>query len=263
MRRAPVLIIAALLAALALPSLASAAPVVKFKAEAVPIPGFPHTGNIIGAGADLKANFEISGTEYFGSPPPPIGINFYFPQGSVINESSAFATCPEETIVKTGPSACPKNSSAGTGSADGYVTFGGERVEEELEITSFFKPGGGIDFFGFGHTPAVIEVLSKGEYTNLGGGGGYGPIAKVKIPEVASVPGAPYASVKTITGKFGAAVKKHGKTIYYGRLPKTCPKGGFFHLKTEVIFAEAGEESKPEPVLSEYNAPAPASCKHK
>ena len=30
---------------------ASAAPTVKFKAAAVPIAGFPHTGNIVGAGA--------------------------------------------------------------------------------------------------------------------------------------------------------------------------------------------------------------------
>ena len=76
------------------------------------------------------------------------------------------------------------------------------------------------------------------------------------MPLVATVPGAPYASVTAITGKFGAAMKSHGRTIYYGRIPKTCPKGGF-PLKTEVIFAENGEPSKPETVTAFYKAPCP------
>ncbi|HLH14469.1 MAG TPA: hypothetical protein VKV16_06735, partial [Solirubrobacteraceae bacterium] len=64
------------------------------------------------------------------------------------------------------------------------------------------------------------------------------------------------ASVKTIKVKAGSAYKSHGKTIYYGRVPKTCPKGGF-PVKTEVIFAENGEESKPESVTALYKAPCP------
>ncbi len=40
---------------------ASAVPTVKFKAEAVPIPGFPHTGNILGAGTALKAEYDDRG----------------------------------------------------------------------------------------------------------------------------------------------------------------------------------------------------------
>jgi len=244
------------LALLAMPGVAGATPTVSFKAEAVPIPGFPHTGNILGAGTDLKTEYAIGGTEYFGSPPPIIGVNFYLPAGATLHPSG-FPTCPEETILKVGPGACPKGSAAGpVGSVLGYVTFGGERVEETAELFSFFKPGNGIEFFAFGHTPTVIEILSKGTYVHLGGAAGYGPEAVISVPLIASVPGAPYASVKTITGKFGAAIKSHGKTIYYGRVPKTCPKAGF-KVKTEVIFAENGEESKPEPVTALYTAPCP------
>ena len=138
----------------------------------------------------------------------------------------------------------------------GFVTFGGERVIEEAELKSFYSPGGGLEFFTDGHSPVSLEILSKGLYVNLGGAGGFGPEAKVTVPLVPSVPGAPFASVKSILGKFGSAYKSHGKTIYYGRVPKTCPKGGF-PLKTEVIFAENGEESKPETVDAEYKAPCP------
>ncbi|MGO9248392.1 MAG: hypothetical protein ACLP7W_07325, partial [Solirubrobacteraceae bacterium] len=58
---------------------ASAAPTITLKAKAVPIPGFPHTGNILGAGAALQTEFTISGTEYGGFPAPLIGVKFYGP----------------------------------------------------------------------------------------------------------------------------------------------------------------------------------------
>ena len=54
---------------------------------------------------------------------------------------------------------------------------------------------------------------------NFGGGGGFGPELNAEVPLVASVPGAPYASVKTIDVKAGSAYKKGGKKIYYGRVP--------------------------------------------
>jgi hypothetical protein len=246
------------LALLALPGVAAAAPTVKFKAVAVPIPGFKGTGNIYGAGAAIQSEYTIEGTEYFGSPPPIIGVNFYLPKGTVLHPSG-FPTCSEEIIKQFGPIKCPKGSQAGPiGAALGYVTLGGERVEEVTEIFSFYKPGGGFVFFTDGHTPVSLEILSPGKYKNFVGGGGFGPELEVKVPEVASVPGAPFASVKTIKVKAGSAYKSHGKTIYYGRVPKKgqCPKAGFL-VKTEVIFAENGEESRPVAVPAEYRAPCP------
>jgi hypothetical protein len=256
MRRASTCLAVLGLAFLALPGIASALPTVTFKAEAVPIPGFPHTGNILGAGAAVQAEYGITGTEYAGSPPPLIGINFFLPSGSKLH-TSGFPTCSTTTLEQFGPVKCSKGSAAGpVGTATGFVTFGGERVEESLEISSYYAPGGGIEFFSDGHTPVSLEILSKGHYTNLGGAGGYGPELLTEIPLVASVPGAPYASVKSIKVKAGSAYKSHGKTIYYGRVPTKCPKGGF-PIKTEVIFAENGETSKPETVDATYKAPCP------
>jgi hypothetical protein len=243
------------LALLALPASAMAAPTVTVRGEAVPIPGFPHTGDILGAGADVALEYSISGTEYFGSPPPIIGANFYGPKGAVVN-TTGFPTCPEDVLVDDGPSACPKGSSAGHGAASGYVTFGGERVEETIELFVFFKPGGGLDYLADGRTPALIEILGKGRFSHMGGVDGYGFEEEDEVPLVASVPLAPYASVKTITATFGAAIESHGRTIYFGRLPKTCPPGGF-PVKVEVIFAEDGEPSKPEPVTTLYKAACP------
>ncbi len=243
-------------AVLAVSSVASALPTVKFKAKAVAIKGFPHTGNILGAGAALQAEYLIEGTEYQGSPPPIIGVNFYLPKGSLLH-TSGFPTCSNSTLEQFGPIKCKKGSAAGPiGTVLGFVTFGGERVEERAELSSFYSPGGGIEFFTKGSSPVSLEILSSGHYVNLHGAAGFGPELITKVPLVASVPGAPFASVKTISVKAGSAIKVHGKPVYYGRVPKTCPKGGF-PLKTEVIFAENGEESKPVSVTQTYKAPCP------
>src|SRR5213080_4039649 len=66
MRRASICVALFGLALLGLAGTASATPTVTLKAEAVPIKGFPHTGNIYGAGAAVKAVINIKGTEYGG-----------------------------------------------------------------------------------------------------------------------------------------------------------------------------------------------------
>lgn len=244
------------LALLSASSVASATPTVTFTLKAVPIPGFAHTGNILGAGADATLNFAIAGSEYFGGAPPVIAADFYAPRGSVVHPYG-WSTCTETTIEKIGPSACPKRSKAGpVGTVLGYVTFGGERVEETGELLPFFKPGGGLEYFAFGHSPAVIEAMATGHFSHLGGVDGYGFEEEEQVPLIATVPGAPYASVKSITGTFGAAVESHGRTSYLFQLPKSCPAGGF-PLKVEVTFAENGEASKPEVVSAFYRAPCP------
>src|ERR1700694_1182703 len=85
MRRASTCVAVLALALMALTGVASAAPTVTFKAEAVPIAGYPHTGNILGAGAAVKAEYTISGTEYGGFPPPLVGGHFYLPTGAKLH----------------------------------------------------------------------------------------------------------------------------------------------------------------------------------
>jgi hypothetical protein len=256
MRKASICIAAMLAALLTSAAAASATPTVTFKAKAVPIPHFPHTGNILGAGTAIEAEFNIGGTEYEGSPPPIIGVNVYLPKGAKLHPSG-FPTCSNTVLEQIGPSGCPKGSAAGPiGKVVGFVSFGGERVTESLELSSFYSPGGGFAFFTAGHSPVSLEILSSGKYTQLGGAGGFGPKLITHVPLVPSVPGAPFASVKSIKVKAGSAIKKNGKTIYYGRVPKRCPKGGF-PVKAEVIFAENGDESKPVTVIKTIKTPCP------
>jgi hypothetical protein len=234
------------LVVLGAPALASAeeipAPTVKVKAAAVPIPGFPGTGNFYGKGADVEATLEIEGSGYGataqnpkGSPPPISAVNVYLPKGVKLHPSG-FASCTEATLKNIGPSGCPKKSIASAiGSALGEVTFGSERVPESTTLQAFFAPGGGVLFYTQGVSPVSLEVVSAGRYVRSSGK--YSWELETLVPPVATVPGAPLASVSKIHLKAGAAIRSHGKVISYGTVPKKgeCPKGGFFG-KTEVTF---------------------------
>ena len=198
MRRDLMCAVMLILVALMAPGVAYAKPTVKVKAEAVPIPGFPHTGDILGAGTAAHGEVTIEGNEYFGSPPPIIGVNVYLPLGVQLHPNG-FPICDASTIENLGPSACPKGSAAGpVGNAIGFVTLGGERVEETAELFTFYGPGGGGYVFADGRTPVSLEILSTERLVKPGDSGGSGPEMSFNVPLVASLPGAPYASIRSI-----------------------------------------------------------------
>jgi hypothetical protein len=238
-------------------SVASATPTVTLKAEAVPISHFPNTGLKFGAGAAVKAEYTIKGTEYEGSPPPLEGINFFLPAGTRLH-TSGFPTCKRSVLEPsgTGPAGCPRGSRAGpVGEVVGFVTLGGERVREKATLESFYAPGGGLQFFTAGHSPVSLEILSVGHYTHLGGSGGFGPELIAEVPLVPSLPGAPFVSVEKIKVTAGSAFRSRGRTIYYGTVPRTCPKK-YFPVKSELIFAAVGGLPR-QVVTKAYRAPCP------
>jgi hypothetical protein len=241
--------------ALALPVSAGAAPIVKFKAEPLRIPGFPGTGFMLGAGTALLAEYEISGTEYGGFPPPLRHVDFYLPEGVELHPAG-FPTCATSTLEPNGPGSkgCPKGSLAGTGSATGFVAFGTSIVPETTSIEAFYAPGGGLTFFTFGHEPVLLEILSTGHYVSAGA-----PFSKKlesDIPLVETVPGAQDASVKTIKIKVGTAFRRGGQPVFYGRLPRTCPKG-FLPVRTALTFGGSTSGAPEQNVTVEYKAPCP------
>jgi hypothetical protein len=274
MRRASICLAVLGLIALGLPAVSSAAEptasIVKFKAKAIPVPkkgggSWAGTGNILGAGAAVEAEYEFAGEGYgptaakpSGGIPPISQVNFYLPAGAKLHPAG-FAQCTEATLHNVGPSGCPAGSSASPiGRALGEVQFGAERVAEETELSAFFGEGG-LLFYTIGHTPTSLEIVSKGKYKNSHQPP-YGEEVEVLVPPVASVPGAPLASVKEIKIKTGAARKSGKKIISYGTLPTKC-KGGL-PVKTEVIFGgEFGGARNfgipAKTVTATYKAPCP------
>jgi len=255
-RRAAVCGLILLLAVSALSATATAAPTVKLKVEPVPIAGYPGTGYILGHGTALEADYTIEGTEYNGFPAPLIGVSFFLPRGTRLH-AAAFPTCPIAVLEPSGkgPAACPPGSAAGpAGRVLGVVAFGGELVPEEATVQPYYAPGGGLEFFTAGHSPVSLEVLSSGHYVNVDSAV-FGQELVSQVPLVQTVPGAPDASVKSISVKVGSAIRVGGKTVYYGVLPSTCPKGGFT-VRSELTFAGlAGLTQTTVPVS--YRAPCP------
>jgi len=262
MRRASTYLAVLGLAVLAFPAAASATkPTVTLKAIAAPIPGFPHTGDILGAGTALKTEFTIKGTEYGGRFPSPLtGVTVSLPKGAKIH-SQGFPTCAaalkaaeaearKEAADFEAIEHCSAKSKAGpVGHADGFVSFGSTRVEEETTVQPYFVPGGGLAFYVEGKSPSLIEIVSSGHYANAGGL--FGQKLITAVPLVETVPGALYASVESIKVDVGAAIKQGKKTIYYGTVPTKCPKGGF-PLKAELSFL-----APTEPVTVSYKLPCP------
>ncbi|HYM45875.1 MAG TPA: hypothetical protein VES65_06890, partial [Solirubrobacteraceae bacterium] len=246
------------LAVLGLPGVASAGPcsgagpcpTVKLEAKAVPIPGFPHTGNILGAGAAVETHITIKGTEAFGGVPSPLTkVNFFLPAGTKLT-TTGFVTCKPETLENVGPEGCPKKSQASpVGSAGVAQKIGPETVKEKATVQAFFAPGGGLQFYANAASPISAQLIAAtGHFTGASAPYGKEFVSEVKL--IKTLPETEFVSTESINLKVGAAYKKGKKTVYYGTLPTKCPKGGF-PVKAELTFHTG------ETVTAKYKAPCP------
>jgi hypothetical protein len=247
------------LAWLGLPPTARATPTtVTLKVKGAPVPVHPGvadsptyagTGNTLGAGTAVEAEYRISGTEYGGFPPPLTGVTFLAPPGAKVHPQG-FTTCSDAILESHEVAHCPRKSIASSiGSVAGVVSFGGTRVHETLSLQAFFAPGGELAFYAEGTSPAEIEVMGKGGFTNAGEG--FGPRLSAAVPLVETVPEAPYGVVESAKLKIGAAFMRNGKLISYATLPKTCPRGGF-PVRSELRFLIG------EPVTVNTKMPCPS-----
>jgi hypothetical protein len=169
MRRASTCLALLGLAVLGLPAVSSAStcsttgpcPTVTVIAKAVPIPGFPGTGNILGAGAAIEVKYTIKGTESTGGVVSQLtGVNFYLPKGTKLHPQG-FVTCSPATLENIGPSGCPKKSQASpVGSAGVVDPIGGELVKENATVQAFFAPGGGLQFYANAASPISAQLLA-------------------------------------------------------------------------------------------------------
>jgi hypothetical protein len=222
------------IALLGLPGAALATPTITlFKIAALPIPGVPGTGDILGAGAMIQGEVTIAGTEYGGAPPPVTELKFYAPVGAQLHPQG-FATCAPSVLENSGPRLCPQRSIAGPkGSATGVVTLGGERVGETASVQPFFAPGGGLDAFVDGSTPVSIEIVAKAHV--LPAAPPFGLEFIGEVPLIETVPGALDASFMHGVIGVGAAYRQGGRTVSYINLPKRC-QGGGWPVKLEIGF---------------------------
>src|SRR5271163_4625834 len=249
MRKACMYVVLAALAVLALPAIASAATVTGVKAAIVPIPGFSETGDILGAGADVEIEGKLEGNELPGGLPLQTRrLVVYFPAGTKI-DPTGFPTCTAAKLEEDGPQGCPKQSRIADGTVGVADQIGaGEATREEGALEVFITPGNGVVAYANAASPISAQIIIPAHWETAPPP--YGLKLTFEIELVDSVPGALPVSGTSIHVKAGAAIRKGGKTYYYGRVPAKCPKGGF-PGKGEVTL-EGGQN-----IVTELKVPCP------
>jgi hypothetical protein len=249
MRRACTYLILVALAVLGLPAVASAATVTGVKAAILPIPGFPETGDILGAGALVEIQGKLEGNELPGGLPLQTRkLVVYFPAGTKI-DPTGFPTCTAAKLEIDGPEGCPKESRVADGTVGVADQIGsGEATREEGKLEIFITPGDGVVAYANAVAPISAQIVIPAHWETAPAP--YGLKLTFEIPLVDSVPGALPVSGTSIHVKAGAAIRKGGKTYYYGRVPAKCPKGGF-PGKGEVTL-EGGQN-----IVTEVKVPCP------
>jgi hypothetical protein len=249
MRKASMCLALIALAVVGLPTVASAATVTGVKAAIKPIPGFPETGDILGAGAEVEIEGKLEGNELPGGLPLQTRkLVLYFPAGTKI-DPTGFPTCTVAKLEEVGPEGCPKQSRIADGTVGVADQIGtGEATREEGALEVFITPGDGVVAYANAASPISAQIIIPAKWETAPPP--YGPKLTFNIPLVDSVPGALPVSGTSIKEKAGAAIRKNGKTYYYGRVPAKCPKGGF-PGKGEVTL-EGGQN-----IVTEVKVPCP------
>jgi hypothetical protein len=249
MRKTSMYLVLAALIVLGVPGVASAAVVTGVKAAIKPIPGFAETGDILGAGAEVEIEGKLEGNELPGGLPLQTRkLVLYFPAGTKI-DPTGFPTCTVAKLEEVGPEGCPRQSRIADGTVGVADQIGsGEATREEGALEVFITPGDGVVAYANAAAPISAQIIIPAQWETAAPP--YGPKLTFNIPLVDSVPGALPVSGTSLKEKAGAAIRKGGKTYYYGRVPSKCPKGGF-PGKGEVTL-EGGQN-----IVTEVKVPCP------
>jgi hypothetical protein len=255
MQRPILTFLAALLALAAMETGAQSAPTISLRAQASPMPGFPHTGNLAGAGATLNVSLQIHGTEYGGFPLPLTHLDLSLPRG-IRWSSTLFPKChytPLEPSPFRSQTPCPKRTLGLDTVVRGAVAFGAEVVPELSTIQPFYNLSGGLSFFLIGHEPAAIELFGAGTLA-----GTSPPRFDFNVPLIETVPHADDMSITQMALDLGSGLKVSGKPRFSLHMPKTCPRGGLV-FRVKASFAGP----TPETAAAHYRAPCPTDTKRR
>jgi hypothetical protein len=159
------------------------------------------------------------------------------------------AVCPSSQVEASG---CPANSIMGRGSAIAELRIGPQLVSESASILIARAPDHeghvALLLYAVGPTPVNTQVLSPAEL--LPTPPPFGGRLNMRLPVVASVPGAPpvaIASVDVTLGPRGLTYFEQvgGSSLAYTPrgilLPTKCPRGGF-HFAVRFSFLDGSSQ---------------------
>jgi hypothetical protein len=247
-RRAAILAAGALLLGLGATSAtvpATAAPTVAFAAKLLPVKGFPGTGNRARAGAALKLEYTITGTEFGGDPPPLTGIRLAFPEG--LEVAQGWPSCPSTLPGEQQPEACPIGSRGGP---PGELTAVAEPpgTETTVPLLPVVVAGG-------------LALAPEGPPDGFDLAGSYAPGSTdpsetpVLSLSLQFATGAPAFSVRRLVFTIGSGLRIAGRDRYYLGVPAGCQNG--MHPDSVLTFAQEGAPNRPLAVDAVATMPCP------
>ncbi len=233
--------------------------------------------NRLGQPTSLIVNMKIADSAG-GIPTPLANAVVRLPAGMGI-DTTGVGTCARTTLQSRGPSACPANALVGVGSATLQVSLGGTLVSEVASVTPFLGPPQNgrvvLLLYGNGTTPVSAQLTIQGVMQP--DTAPFGQQLVMPIPTIATIPGAPNASVISLRLTIGAnniayyrtvtvtkKVRRHGRIVrvkvkqrklFHVRgivVPRKCPAGGAFPFSLVLTFEDGSTTT------TNATAPCPA-----
>ena len=170
-------------------------------------------------------------------PSPITHVDVLGPAGVSLNLQGT-GTCSAVKLEMTGPRACPANSRAGFGGAEGAYEIAKEIVHEKVTLDFFLgdnRPGHTVLLIYLnGSSPVSIQLLFTAPV--IQGPKPYGLGFSLNVPLIKVLPEASDASTLSSFLTLGAKNVAYYKTVHGKRrllhvkgiiTPKTCPRGGW------------------------------------
>jgi hypothetical protein len=199
-----------------------------------------------------------------GLPSPTTKISILGPLGLSLN-LNGIGTCNPLALEATGPSACPLDSTGGSGGGVGAIQLGQQVIEAPFTINIFRGPNEEghvvVLLYVNATTPVSVQLVFRAQV--ISEPPPYGLGFSFAVPAIPTLPGASNVSLLTGHLTIGAANAAFFQTVHGKRKlihvkgiisPKRCPTGGF-PVETQTSFEDGTM------VTSKTTIPCPPSAK--
>jgi hypothetical protein len=171
-------------------------------------------------GLTLRTTFKVA--DDTGAKPPPLtNTTLRFPKGAALN-ARYFKKCSVSTLSSKGPSACPKESVVGKGTATGDARPILADVKAKITLFNGQSASGNPAIIVYAQPEISAPFAVQGEIKRQKGGP-YGYVLSVDVPPIPTLPGQPNASVVFFDATtLDRTVKRKGRLIHYIEGPILC-----------------------------------------
>ncbi len=233
----------ALFGAALVPAGATAKPLVEMHASFIPYR--------LGEGTTVRFGFEVTARD--GEIPSPLStVILHLPKGLNQNASElGLDICRPAILARRGPRGCPVNSKVGFGTTEVEATFGGDRIRQKAQVSTFVGPpesAAELLFYSESRSPIASRVIYKGKGQESSEGP-FGGALETTIPLIPTVPAGNFLATTSFESTLGPLGLTYRRRIGHRLesfqpegilLPRRCPRGGF-RFRVDLRFSDGVE----------------------